>query len=152
MNIPSIYATYILAYNVAHKAHSGQFRRDGKTPYMHHINAVIERTGDSYIDKAVAADHDLIEDKRLTLDELKDLLKGYEGADEVIDGVITLTRRADESYEKFIWRIATYKQGRWVRVKVADILANLSDSPTDSQITKYVQALLVLISSTYAKL
>ena len=50
-----------------------------------------------------------------------------------------------ETYEQFIERVRAHRGGRWAPVKVADILANLSDSPTPAQIRKYAKALLVLV-------
>ncbi len=127
-------------------AHEGQYRRDGVTPYILHIYAVLERLnedGDD-IDRAVARLHDALEadaTNRLTVEDLRD----NSVPEEVIDGVLTLTRCADETYEEFILRIKNHRDGRWVKVKIADILANLSDDPTWSQIRKYAKALLVLV-------
>jgi (p)ppGpp synthase/HD superfamily hydrolase len=91
---------------------------------------------------AVACLHDAVEDSRCTIDEIS---KELDGNPEIIDGVLTLTKKDHECYEDFISRIKSHRDGRWVRIKIADILANLSDSPTDRQIRKYAMALLVLL-------
>lgn len=63
-----------------------------------------------------------------------------------LKGRRTLTRRASETYEAHILYIKTFNGGRWVPVKVADNLANLSDTPTKAQIGRYCRSLLVLIA------
>lgn len=129
------------AYELASKWHHGQTRRDKVTPYICHIHEVMRRVDwSNEEDLAVAAAHDLAEDANITVADLR--LAGL--SSEVIDGVLTLTKGDDEAYDRFILRIKTYRSGRWVRVKVCDILANLSDAPTLNQIRKYAAALLIL--------
>lgn len=143
-------ATTILtrAYHLAQRAHEGQYRRNGHTPYMDHIDAVMWRSPKDPVDQAVAALHDSLEPDaahRLTESDLDTALPGMQGV-EVVDGVITLTRKSRESYETFIERVKSHRQGRWVPVKVADILSNLSDDPEiPRQVLKYARALLVLV-------
>lgn len=129
---------------VATRTHRGQMRRDKKTPYVTHCRAVADRLT-SAVDKAVGLLHDGPEDKRITMDELAAELAGLEGADDVLDGVATLTRRANETYEAFIDRIVAHRAGRWRAAKAADCLANLSDAPTARQVHRYCRALLVLV-------
>lgn len=48
---------------------------------------------DTDIEKAVAYLHDVLEDTNVTMDELRKMFPN-----EIIDGVIALTHRKDESY------------------------------------------------------
>ena len=124
------------ASQMAYRAHSGQFRRDGVTPYIRHPEDVAKRVGDDPIAVAVAWLHDVLEDSSFTL---KDLLeRGI--PPEVVDAVYILTHRRDIKYEDYIAVIARHPIAR--KVKIADILSNLSDKPTDKQIEKYARALL----------
>lgn len=127
------------AYSLAVRAHEGQTRRGG-APYITHINDVMSRVamacGD-HIEEAVAAVHDAVEDGGITLSDIL-----YAGLPwEVFDGVRTLTRLGDEPYEAFIERIRTYRDGRWARVKAADLYSNLADDPTPKQVARYHAAL-----------
>ena len=64
----------LLARSIAEEAHLGQFRRDGKTPYIEHPRQVSHRLyhlDDNYI--AAAWLHDVIEDNsNFTLNSLRD--------------------------------------------------------------------------------
>jgi (p)ppGpp synthase/HD superfamily hydrolase len=125
--------------------HHGQFRRDGITPYFVHPEKVASLV-ESDFEKAVAFCHDLIENKRAIYEELTYELEM--GVDLCVD---VLTRRENESYERYILRIVAFaKQAHKdyretvIRVKIADIVANLSDSPTEKQVVKYFNALKIL--------
>jgi len=137
---------------IAIKAHLGQFRHDGKTPYIKHP---IEVAGmfDDWIFKAKAILHDAIEDggdngvdKHYILSELhkadKDSLFGAEIID-IVWAVVMLSRKKDEHY-------LDYVKGLWVhsleRFKIADITCNLADSPSDSQKRKYKKAMKILLT------
>ena len=52
---------------------------------------------DTDIEKAVAYLHDVLEDTNVTVDELRNMF-----SNEIVDGVITLTHRKDESYFEYI--------------------------------------------------
>jgi (p)ppGpp synthase/HD superfamily hydrolase len=130
-----------LAYLVADLAHAGQTRRDGVTPYLTHIEAVMKRAPQDAISQAVAAGHDILEDTAYTTT----FLETHGLPPEVIRGVEALTRRPAETYAQFIERIKVTDDGRWIPIKVADILSNLADSPTPGQILRYAKALLTLV-------
>jgi len=134
-----------LAIQVANKAHYRQTRRDGKTPYMKHVIRVADnvraRNGKrNFIDDAVAYLHDTVEDTKLTFEALRKM--GF--SNEVVDAVDALTHRDGETYEESILRAKANPISR--RVKIADNLANLSDTPTDKQILKYAKSLQVLLA------
>lgn len=145
------------AYAFARERHEGEFRHDGVTPYITHIDAVMARSDPSReVDLIVEALHDLIENKRATLDEIE----AQPFSDfEVIDGVVTLTRKPNEIYKDYTLRIKHHaylspqqpdspQEGRWVQAKVNDILANLSEGsgPSRSLILRYTSALAILLS------
>jgi (p)ppGpp synthase/HD superfamily hydrolase len=127
---------------LAEKAHSGQYRRDGKTPYIEHIYAVEKRVshlGNDY--RAVAIAHDLLEDSDITAD---DLLK--EGVPEHIVAAVSLLTKPkyiEMTYKKYLVEVKANELAR--RVKIADMLSNLADDPTDDQIKKYAKGLDFLI-------
>ena len=114
-------------------AHTGQYRRDGVTPYIEHPQAVAALlTGEK--EQMVAWLHDVIEDTDYTAQMLLDL-----GVDpSVVSAVEIMTHHDDEPYMVYIDRVAQNLLSR--TVKLADIQANLSDSPTDRQIQKYARA------------
>lgn len=125
-------------YEVSKKLHEGQFRRDGVTPYFDHVEKVYNLC-DTFKEKVIALFHDVIEDDRSTEKELQKL----EIPEWAIEGIVALTKKSKESYTGFIQRMleSDYRH-RYRRVKIADIVANLSDSPTEKQIEKYHAALI----------
>ena len=128
-----------LAKKIATEKHRGQFRRDGKTPYVSHPAAVAERLGNEAAEVVMAAWlHDVLEDTDTTVEELRD--RGIPGV--VLDAVVTLTK--DESdYESYLRRVRRNEIA--CKVKVADMLHNLSDNPTKKQILKYSHGLIALL-------
>ena len=124
---------------MARRAHEGQFRRDGVRPYILHPEAVAGRVAGDPIAEAAAWLHDVIEDTSLRAEDLR---KGGI-PEEVIEVVLLLTNRNDLGYERYLATIAAHPVAR--RVKIADMLTNLSDQPTDRQIVKYAKGLLVLM-------
>ena len=140
------YQQYDLAYEIAKKAHEGQTRRDGITLYINHVYKVQDNVRARnyhkviFLDETVAALHDTVEDTEITLQYLRDM--GF--SDIVVDAVDALTHRDGETYEESILRAKANPIAR--KVKIADNLANLSDSPTDKQILKYSKSLQVLLA------
>ena len=128
-----------LAEEVARTAHAGQFRRDGVRPYVVHPEAVASRVGDDPQALAVAWLHDVLEDTAVTEDDLR--ADGFPAA--VVDAVAALTKREGVSYDAYLRGVAALPLAR--AVKVADMLSNLADDPTDRQIVKYARGLLVLV-------
>ncbi|RMD57621.1 bifunctional (p)ppGpp synthetase/guanosine-3',5'-bis(diphosphate) 3'-pyrophosphohydrolase [Candidatus Woesearchaeota archaeon] len=64
------------ALRIAQEAHAGQFRRDGKTPYIEHPKAVgriLEMSGCDEDTIIAGLLHDTIEDTDLTLEQVKDV-------------------------------------------------------------------------------
>ena len=52
----------MLCETIARQAHEGQFRRDGVTPYITHVESVVSRCSNKY-EKSLAWLHDVIEDQ-----------------------------------------------------------------------------------------
>jgi (p)ppGpp synthase/HD superfamily hydrolase len=128
------------ARNLAHQAHSGQYRRDGITPYIVHPEAVAARIVDDPTAQAVAWLHDTLEDTDLTENALRAAGLG----DDVVSTVRLLTRDPSQPYEDYLAAIKAHPIAK--KVKIADMLANLSDHPSDKQIVKYAKGLLFLMA------
>lgn len=139
----------------ARKAHEGQTRRDGK-PYFGHIENVVKNTTMLYAEDvfviAVAAFHDLIEDGRAIENEIRDFLnevllpsQRYK-TEEIIKALFALTHEQGERYEEYIQKIKESSDKRIILVKIADILDNLSDNPSQKQREKYRRAIEILRS------
>jgi (p)ppGpp synthase/HD superfamily hydrolase len=128
----------------ATERHAGQFRRDGVTPYITHCEKVASLV-ESDLEKSVAYCHDLIEDGKATPNDISGNVNAH-----VAVCCAHLTHKKDETYEKYINRIwgdfnrADSDFYVIIRVKIADIVANLSDSPSPKQIEKYNKALRIL--------
>jgi guanosine-3',5'-bis(diphosphate) 3'-pyrophosphohydrolase len=119
------------AYQVAHKAHAGQFRRSGD-PFISHPVAVASILAEIGLDEATitaALLHDAVEDTELTLKEVESDM-GYDVA-WLIDGVTKLEKIGFRSSEhtraenlrKMI--VATAKDIRVLLIKIADRLHNM---------------------------
>lgn len=143
-----------LAQTIARGAHAGQFRRDGTTPYITHIEQVVERVAQRLLTEqgsfvasssagsrtqAAAWLHDVIEDSDYTANDLRDIGIPFD----VVQAVQLLTKREDQPYDAYIAAIKSNTIAR--RVKIADMLSNLADGPTNKQIVKYSKALLILL-------
>ena len=130
-----------LAAAVAARAHARQHRRDGVTPYITHPEAVALRVRREPAEVIAAAWlHDVLADTQETPASLR-----AAGLPEiVVEAVIVLTKEGG-SYEEYLARVRANPIAR--KVKVADMLHNLSDEPTQRQILKYAQGLLALLDN-----
>jgi (p)ppGpp synthase/HD superfamily hydrolase len=133
---------------LARKLHEGHFRRDGVTPYFTHLERVASRVSgnsahEEEIAKQIAYLHDSIEDGRTTRTTL--MMLGVSPS--VIQGVEVLTKDKYDDYLEYI-KTLEYTHSYVRAVKIADILDNLSDSPSKKQIIKYAKALLILHEET----
>ena len=72
-----------------------------------------------------------------------DVLRERQIPEEVITCVIALTNKGDIGYERYLSRIKANPVAR--KVKIADMLANLGDHPTERQMVKYAKGLLALL-------
>jgi len=132
------------AFEFASKIHTNEFRRDGITPYITHVQKVADIAasrwgGEDII--TVAFCHDCLE-SGATLEELEN----DEFSEELVKAVQLLTLDKNIPYHENIQKIKDSGNLLAIRVKIADNLANLADSPTDKQILKYAKSLQILLS------
>ena len=130
-----------LAYRVANKAHSGQFRKSGE-PYIHHPLSVALILADLKLDYyciVAAILHDCIEDTSLTREDVQ--LQFGEQVAHIVEGVSKLTsleftsssQKQAENFQKLI--LAMSKDMRVMVIKLADRLHNMRtlDSMSDEK-------------------
>ena len=108
---------YDKALQIATEAHKGQKDKAGCDYIMHPIR-VAERCKDPRA-KIVALLHDTIEDTEVTPDYLRK--QGF--SEEIIDGVLSVTKQEGETYEAFVRRAANNPLGK--EVKKADLEDNM---------------------------
>ena len=125
---------------IANDAHQGQFRRDGTTPYIRHPQAVAARVAGDPQAEAVAWLHDVLEDTAVTVE----MLRGQQIPEEVICAVARLTKAEGTDYEAYLMAIKANPLAK--KVKIADMLSNLGDQPSEKQILKYARGLVILLS------
>ena len=128
-----------IAEEVATKAHEGQFRKGGEIPYITHPRRVAERVKGDLEAEAVAWLHDVLEDTDLTDQDLLD--KGI--PKNVVEAVEVLTKSKEIPYNKYLENVRNNELAR--KVKIQDMLDNLSDKPSKKQIIKYSKGFLVLL-------
>ena len=128
-----------LALKIAIQAHKEQKDKSGREYVMHPIR-VAERCKDPRA-KIVALLHDTIEDTSVTAEYLRS--EGF--PDEIISGVLSVTKREGETYDAFVTRASENRIGR--EVKIADLEDNMDirrlDVITDEDVTrlrKYLKA------------
>ncbi len=131
-----------LALQIAQKAHAGQVDKAGKDYILHPIT--VASYMDTDIEKTIAYLHDVLEDTDVTVDALRKIFPN-----EIVDTLITLTHRKDESYFEYIQRVSKSKLAK--KVKVADLLHNLDitriKEPTKQdyeRLEKYKKSILYL--------
>lgn len=120
------------AITIATKAHEGQVDKGGNQ-YILHPLAVMMKCNE-YDEKIVAVLHDVIEDTNVTVEEL--IKEGF--SEKIIEAILSLTRKEDESYVDFIKRCKQNPIGKIV--KIADIDSNMDISripnPTEEDIER----------------
>ena len=108
---------YDKALQIAIRAHAGQKDKAGHDYIMHPIR-VSEHCSDMRA-KIVALLHDTIEDTDVTADYLRE--EGF--TEEIVEVVLSVTRREGESYEEYVRRAAQNELGKMV--KRADLEDNM---------------------------
>jgi (p)ppGpp synthase/HD superfamily hydrolase len=127
-----------IAKQIAAKAHEGQFRRDGKTPYVNHVLAVSQAIKNMGLNDdlvAIALLHDCCEEAGVTAQDL--LNQGIK--QNVVDSVMAISKLEGEPLENYWTRV--FNNSDALVVKIFDIQNNLSDAPTEKQKLKYGRAL-----------
>ena len=130
---------YDLALKIAIKAHEGQKDKSGREYIMHPIRVAEQCKSPKA--KIVALLHDTIEDTEVTPASLKE--QGF--PDEIIDGILSVTKQEGETYEEFVRRAAKNPIGK--EVKQADLednmdirrLKEITDEDAD-RLRKYLSA------------
>lgn len=129
--------TLKLAEKIAREAHRDQYRKDG-SPYIEHVEKVVNQLAENNDAKIAAWLHDVLEDTDMTRNELKQA--GI--SESVVDVVELLTKRREQNYNEYIEQVKTSDLA--IKVKKADIIANLSDNPGNKQMVKLAKALIAL--------
>ena len=130
-----------LAYEIAARAHSDQFRADGKA-YITHPIAVSKLVSENNdVLKAIALLHDVLEDTSFTAHGIEVNFSKH-----IFECVQLLTKLKDENYCDFIMRIYNSKNIDAIKVKIADLNHNIQDNgkPEGSLKDKYRLAKLIL--------
>lgn len=104
------------AMKIAYKAHDGQYDKNGY-PYIHHPFHLAEQM-ETEEEIIVALLHDVIEDSKISIKELKEA--GF--SKEVITAIELLTKPSDANYFNYIRKISTNELAK--KVKLADLLHN----------------------------
>lgn len=116
------------AYEVMELAHRGQVDKGGNHYFLHPFRVSQETKNhfnwkhtdfDKYIAECVALLHDVIEDSDITADDLVN--EGFEYA--IVNRVVRMTRKEDESYMDYIKRIGEDNICRIV--KMCDLKDNM---------------------------
>ncbi len=129
-------------YYFAKEKHEGQFRRDGYTPYFNHPLDVYNRVN-TEDERIVALSHDLIEDVGVTEADFFNLGLSFEQ----VQAIKAMTKKKGESYQDYLKGVKENELAR--TVKIADMLANLADDPTEKQIKKYALGLVYLTDALF---
>lgn len=124
---------------VAEFWHRGQYRFDGVTPYIVHPRAVAASVK-GLLEKQVANLHDSLEDTECTTIDL--FYYGF--SVEVVEAVVVLTKKDGQTYEDYLALVKANPLAK--AVKIADMLANLNDTPTKNQVKKYAKGLQFLLT------
>lgn len=116
------------AYEVMELAHRGQVDKGGNHYFLHPFRVSQETKNhftwkhtdfDKYIAECVALLHDVIEDSDITADDL--VKEGFEYA--IVNRVVRMTRKEDESYMDYVKRIGEDNICRVV--KMCDLKDNM---------------------------
>lgn len=105
------------AIQIVVKAHEHQRDKAGQ-PYIFHLLRVMER-GNTKTEKICGILHDLVEDTDWTFEKLKK----ERFSDEVLGVLDCVTRRENEDYDAFIYRISQNPTA--IKVKLNDLQDNM---------------------------
>lgn len=147
-------------YNTARMAHVGQTRRDG-SEYFSHPSEVRNIARKFYpkdnVVQMAALLHDSLEDAPgstvSSVEEMEEFIKGSiqdpAAADEVVRVVRALTHEKGGDYQAYV--IDLMGDVPTLRVKLADMVHNLTDNPSPKQKAKYKSALDAIAQKTGGK-
>ncbi|MDX2187780.1 MAG: HD domain-containing protein [Opitutaceae bacterium] len=141
-NVKELAADLVKARELAERAHAGLHRRDGQPYITHPVRVAMSLTHRPLAVRCVALLHDVLEDSTAVGSADIERALSHTIAEDVVTAVVALTKRPGEFYGAYITRVMANPIAR--EVKVADILDNLGQDPTASQVVKYAKALKVL--------
>ena len=101
---------------IAAKAHEGQFDKGGAPYILHPLHVMLNFSTNE--ERITAVLHDVVEDSRITLENLRS--EGF--SESIIEAIDAVTIRLGEAYESFVQRAASNPIGR--KVKLADLQHN----------------------------
>ena len=106
------------------RAHEGQIDKSGRPYYLHPLRVAMRLVYFSVEERHAALLHDVVEDTRVTLLDLRS--EGY--SETVLELVALLTRDAPrgESHRQYLQRILDSRSAEALHVKLADVYDNLS--------------------------
>jgi (p)ppGpp synthase/HD superfamily hydrolase len=127
---------------LALRAHRGQrYPSPEGEPYVHHLFRVMLAVR-GFRPQMAAVLHDILEDTQVTLDQLY----AARLPEDVVDAVVALTHRAEQTYAQYIEQVAGNTLAR--EVKLADLADNLANNhrlaktpDVVARIDRYEQAL-----------
>jgi (p)ppGpp synthase/HD superfamily hydrolase len=131
---------YENALKIAIKAHQGQVRYDGCTPYIEHPLEIASQFDDD-VEKSIAILHDVLEDC-VCYDA--DILRELGVSEEVVSRVELITHYSNQKYSDYIKQVVT--DPIVAKIKVVDMFCNLCDDPTDFSKDRYKKHIKSLIS------
>ena len=144
---------FIDVWHTAKMAHMGQERRDGSEYFTHPSevrNIVRKFYPKDYAAQMVALLHDSLEDAPGntvdSIEEMEEFIRGSiqspESGEVVIDTVKALTHEKNAPYVGYVVNLLNNPLA--LRVKLADMVHNLKDSPSDRQKEKYAKSIVAL--------
>lgn len=140
-------------YATARMAHVGQSRRDGSEYFNHPSevrNIVRKFYPKDYAAQMAALLHDSLEDAPgntvETVEEMEEFIRGSirnpESGQTVVDTVKALTHEKNAPYVDYV--VGLLSNPLALRVKLADMVHNLSDAPSPRQKEKYTKSIQAL--------
>ena len=141
-------------YATARMAHMGQKRRDGKDYFSHPSevrNIVRKFYPNDYAAQMAALLHDSLEDAPgstvETVEEMEEFIRGSIqspiAGQTVVDAVKALTHEKWAPYAEYV--VGLLDNPLALRVKLADMVHNLSSTPTPRQKAKYAKSINMLL-------
>jgi (p)ppGpp synthase/HD superfamily hydrolase len=142
-----------LAWTIANQAHRDQKRRSGES-YINHIQRVVDILNalgwndEETIITAIL--HDVLENTKDPTIKAHYIHEIEELGSNIISNVLILTidgmwKVEGKNYQTYINDIISDGTMVLIRVKIADMLQNITDSPTEKQKEKYLEALPKLL-------
>lgn len=111
-----------VAIELACRAHRGQrYPSPEGEPYVRHLLRVMLAV-DGFRVQTVAVLHDILEDTEVSVEGLREAGLHHD----VVDAVIALTRRPDQTYDQYVEQVAGNALAR--QVKLADLADNLANN------------------------